>query len=353
MRFIHCADLHLDSKIDSLPKEHAKVRRQEIIASFERLCTFAKDNSVTAVIIAGDAFDTRKVSTKTLSRFFHAISKTPCDFLYLAGNHDEATIKFAQDIPNNLYFFQDDWTQFRYGNVNIVGANSVSYGILSETLSLNEQDKNIVVMHGQIAGYKSDIDAELISLPRLKNKHIDYLALGHIHSYSLEKLDNRGVFAYSGCLDGRGFDETGEKGFILLEETEKGFDSQFIPFSSRQFIEEEYVLNSEFDWWKQVDAIISTLLIKYNESSLIKLVLKGKHKADYFKDLASLTEKLNQKFFYAKVYDKTTLQIDVKDYEYDKSVKGEFVRLVFSSDLNEEQKNSIILCGLNAFKGEE
>jgi exonuclease SbcD len=48
---------------------------------------------------------------------------------------------------------------------------------------------------------------EVISLKELKNKAIDYLALGHIHSYKMEQLDSRGVYCYPGCLEGRGFDE--------------------------------------------------------------------------------------------------------------------------------------------------
>ena len=62
--------------------------------------------------------------------------------------------------------------------------------------------------------------------------------------------------------------------------------------------------------------------------------------------------KLTIYFFFAKVYDKTQLKVNVIDYESDKSVKGEFVRAVCESDLSSEQKNKIIACGLSALKGE-
>ncbi len=352
MRFIHCADLHLDSKIQSLPTEKARIRREEVLSSFERLLDYASLNEITAVIIAGDTFDTQKISAKTLSRVLHKIKNTPCDVLYLAGNHDEAFIKSYPDLPENLHFFGDDWTEFKYGNVNIVGANPGAYGILPDTLNLNENDKNIVVMHGQVAGYKTDEKAELISIPKLKNKNIDYLALGHIHYYSEKELDARGKYAYSGCLDARGFDETGEKGFVLITETEKGLNTEFVKFSSRQFVESEYEINPEFSWWEQVSVIEKMLTEKYSSNFLIKLVLKGRYKLDYFKDVDGLVESLNKKFFFAKVYDKTSLDICLEDFEYDKSIKGEFVRLVLKSDLTEEEKNSVILTGFNALKGE-
>ena len=57
MKFIHCADLHIDSKIKTLPSDKSKIRREEIIRTFERLTDYAAENGVTAVIIAGDMFD--------------------------------------------------------------------------------------------------------------------------------------------------------------------------------------------------------------------------------------------------------------------------------------------------------
>ena len=50
MKFIHCADLHLNSRIDTLPTEKAKIRREEILRSFEKLCEYAK---VKGVALAG------------------------------------------------------------------------------------------------------------------------------------------------------------------------------------------------------------------------------------------------------------------------------------------------------------
>ena len=45
--------------------------------------------------------------------------------------------------------------------------------------------------------------------------------------------------------------------------------------------------------------------------------------------------------------------VDEKDYEFDKSVRGEFVRAVWESSLSLEMKSKVISCGLNALKGEE
>ena len=86
---------------------------------------------------------------------------------------------------------------------------------------------------------------------------------------------------------------------------------------------------------------------------MIKVILTGSHDTDYYIDIDSLTLKLNDIFFYVKVYDNTALKIDLNIYKNDKSVRGEFVRTVLSSNLTTEQKNKVILCGLSALKGEE
>lgn len=61
---------------------------------------------------------------------------------------------------------------------------------------------NIVTLHGQV-GVVSGVGQ--VNISKLKNKGIDYLALGHIHTYAEQTLDGKGIYCYSGCLEGRGF----------------------------------------------------------------------------------------------------------------------------------------------------
>ncbi|MBE5750608.1 MAG: exonuclease SbcCD subunit D [Clostridiales bacterium] len=357
MKFIHCADLHLDSKIETLPSEKTKIRREEILRTFERLSDFAGDNSVSAVIIAGDMFDTSKVSNKTKLRIFNAIkSNENVDFLYLSGNHDEEFMLDSDNVPSNLKFFGDEWTEFNYGNVLVSGIklNKNNSSSAFDTLNLPQNKFNIVTMHGQVAGYKSKEDAEVISIPKLKDKNVDYLALGHIHGYSSGRIDERGVYAYSGCLDGRGFDETGNKGFILVDVDENSKAKyEFVNFSSRNFYDVEFVVSGYDDWFKLREEIIQNLKSNYDKNSLIKVILKGEHAPDFDIDKEGLSSRLNEEFFFAKVYDKTELKVNVEDFALDKSVRGEFVRAVWESDLSNEEKSRVIMCGINALKGEE
>lgn len=357
MKFIHCADLHLDSKIETLPAEKSKTRRYEILRSFERLSAYAEENGVTAVIIAGDMFDTGRVTAKTAERVLRAIEGAESvDFLYLSGNHDDDNfISKLEYLPKNLKVFNDTWTTYSYGNVNIGGIKltPTNSGAVYDGLSLDENSLNIVVMHGQIAGYKSDEAAEIISIPRLREKNIDYLALGHIHSFCEGDIDNRGKYAYSGCLDGRGFDETGEKGFVLIETDDKKIKTEFVSFSSRRLYEFEFDVGGETSFYSLSEKILNFLYSNCTKNDVVKVVLKGEHEENFDIDKDGLSARLNEELFYAKIYDKTELKINIEDYLLDKSVRGEFVRSVWESDMDNLTKQKVIMCGINALKGED
>ena len=357
MKFIHTADIHLDSKIDGLSAQKSKIRREEILITFENMVNYAVLNGVRAIIISGDAFDSKKITIKTISRVREVIIQNPqLDFLYLPGNHDgDSFISSLEDIPKNLKVFGDSWTKFSYENVDVWGmvVNEINNSTFYENLNLDQDKINIVCLHGQVVGFKSNIVSELISIPKLKNKNIDYLALGHIHSYSFGTIDERGVYAYSGCLEGRGFDETGDKGFSLLNVADNKISSEFVKFSKRNLYEHEFDVSQYSSWVSARTQIITELESKYPSTSLIKLVLKGERDTAFDIDIEGLNILLNNKFFFAKIYDKTELKVNIEDYLYDKTVRGEFVRAVWESDMDELMKRRVIMCGINALKGEE
>lgn len=359
MKLIHCADLHLDSGIKDLPSEKGKILREDVLHSFERLVDFAAENGVKAVIIAGDFFDSEKITKKTFGRVLFAMSSHPeTDFLYLAGNHDEdAFVKnfYDENLPSNLIVFGEGLSLKEYGEVNVYGVcnNSVNGNYVIQTLSPEKDKINVVVMHGQVADYNTDFVKDVISLPKLKEKNIDYLALGHYHTYSEGKLDSRGKYAYSGCLQGRGFDELGTKGFVLLDAENGKITTEFIDFSVRNFYEYSFDVGKYADWFTAKTKLIDELKKNYDAKSAIKIILCGKHKTEFAIDKNELETRLNELFFFCKVYDKTSLLISPEDYAYDKSVRGEFVRSVMESDLDDEEKYKVIMCGLNALRGEE
>ena len=359
MKIIHCSDLHLDSKMETnLDKEKARERKNEILITFERMVNYAKENEVKVIIIAGDLFDKKTITIKAKNTVKNAIISNPeIDFVYLKGNHDEAGfLDEDEELPQNLKTFNSyNWTTYDYDDLTISGiefGNVENYEIYN-SLILEKNKKNIVVMHGQESETDVKDKAEIINLKALKNKNIDYLALGHIHTYKKGKLDNRGVYCYSGCLEGRGFDECGEKGFVLLELKNDKIKTKFIPFSSRTLYEVNVDLTGITEN-KDIENKIKEELKDIPKTSLVKLVLGGEIEIGEQRDIEYLTKKFESDFYYLKIEDKPHFKIDYMKYQNDISLKGEFIRTVIDQkDLTEEEKSKIISTGIKALSGED
>lgn len=360
MKIIHCSDLHLDSKMKSnFDSKKAKERRDEILRTYQNMINYAAKNEVRIILIAGDMFDKKNITVKVKNIVLDSINSNPqIDFVYLKGNHDESNfISDLESIPSNLKLFNPNkWTTYEYGKIKISGiefGELESYEIYN-TLMLNKNDINIVTMHGQESKYDSKDKTDIINIQSLKNKNIDYLALGHIHKFKQEKLDTRGTYCYSGCLEGRGFDECGEKGFVLLDINEETSEitSKFIPFSERILYEINVDATDTFttlDTENKIDEKIKDI----EKKALIKIVLTGKVDIDTERDINYLEKKYKNLYYYAKIYDETTLKIDYMNYENDASLKGEFIRLVLKQNFSEEEKRKIIVTGIKALSGEE
>lgn len=361
MKIIHCADLHLDSRMTAnLSKEQARERKKEIIRTFTRMVEYAASNQVRVILIAGDLFDTRNVSAMARNTVRDMISTHPeIDFLYLRGNHDNDNfLSKMEELPENLLLFDEKWKAYRYGSIVISGVelSAANRAMVYNSLVLNHDDYNIVTMHGQTANYRSKEQAENISLNDLCNKNIDYLALGHVHGYVQNKLDNRGVFCYAGCLEGRGFDECGPKGFVLLDVDEKSHSAvtSFVPIASRTLYTLEVDVSGAMttsDAAARIEKAIAEQ--SYPSGSMVKFVLTGDVEVDAEFNTDYLQDLFSDYFYFEKVYDKTKLRIDYSDYEKDASLKGEFIRMVLGSDMSEEQKTEVIRCGILALSGEE
>lgn len=353
MKIIHCSDLHLDSKMESnLTFQQAQQRNAEILTTFSNMVTYAEENGVSVILIAGDLFDTERTSEKTVSWVLDRMEKASnIDFLYLRGNHDESKRAFScRDLPKNLKLFGDSWTDYSYGDVTISGAELTKENCLSiyDSLSLNPQALNIVTLHGQIATKPGE---DCVCLPLLRNKHIQYLALGHLHSYQKEQLEIGAEYCYCGCLEGRGFDECGEKGFVLLDTENHCVKTQFVPFAHRTL----YSIPVDISDLSTVSEILRAMrkaAEKVSSDSLLKFTLTGTYSLNTQKDLQFLQNMLSPGYYFVKIQDESHLAIEKASYENDISLKGEFVRMVMASDLSQDEKDRIICTGIQALSGE-
>ena len=350
MRIIHTADLHLDSRLETnLDPIKAKERKRELLLSFENLVTYATNNKVDAILISGDLFDRPKTSTKTKEYILDLIEDAKSiEFYIVYGNHDENMFsEHLRQMPTNLHIFGDKWQTFSFQGINITGISGTELTLATYDNLVLEKDKvNLVMLHGDINSSSS------IRLSALKDKYIDYLALGHIHKYQKGRIDERGIWAYPGCLEGRGFDEEGIKGFILLTINDNAVESKFVPFSKR-VLHDIFVDITDCENWSDIRKNINLKLTDIQPTDMVRIRLIGSYDLDLIKQNDLLEASLNQQYFFARVEDESRLRINPMDYENDISLKGEFIRNVLKSKLPEDEKIRIIEYGIKALMKEE
>ncbi len=350
MKFIHTADVHLGSKINlNAKKSQVDLRRLEVRATFKNIVELAKRENATAILLCGDVFDGERALKKDKEFFYNVVKSNPdIDFLYLRGNHD--ILEGYSEALENLKLFSDTWTYYEYDGVTISGIEITSKNASSlyQTLNLQENRLNIAMLHGQV----SDATGKnLINLTKLKDKNIDYLALGHVHSHREDKLDERGVYAYSGCPEGRGFDEAGEKSVVLLETKGDKISRTVIPTSQR-IISNYRVdcagLENVYDVYSRIKE-----LCKLTKNDIYRIELYGDVEFDTSEIEEELIGYLKGECFTISVKDNLKRKIDLESLKGDVSLKGEFLRSVYSSNLTEDEKSEIASLGVKVLSGRE
>jgi len=338
MRIIHCADLHLDSVMTKhFDEETAAIRRRELLLDFERMVEYAKEHRVQAILIAGDLFDTDVVSRMTAETVRRMIaSSEEIAFYYLRGNHDIHSVLREEPVPKNLHLFSKNPITYQQEDVYITGAEGIT-----DSLQLPEDGCQIVMLHG--------MDGKDFSLAKLQNTGIDYLALGHLHTYQWGALSEHGVYCYPGCLSGRGFDECGEKGFVLLETKGRKVLHTFIPFARRRLWDVPVdVSKPEEDVVSQIKKATADIA----KTDMVRVSLQGEVDSVGEWNLAYLQMRFAEHFFVFQIKDRTALRLDMEALKKDRTMRGEFLRLVQEQEMTDSKKKAIAQLGLRALMGE-
>ncbi len=352
MKIIHTSDIHLCSPLTTrLSPIAARERKRELTATFRRIIDDALRMSAEGIIIAGDLFDNERVSASAIDEIMGIIEKCrTVTFFYLPGNHEKDVIRDSgAKIPDNLKIFGEEWTYFNYGNITFAGRSEICDDAFS-SLALDQNQINVVVLHGELSERTKAPDK--IGIKDIERMPIDYLALGHYHSYSAVDIGKRTTAVYCGTPEGRGFDEAGDKGYVVIDT-----DGRFIThrFKSGAF-RTLRIIGVDISGATrpiELEDRVAKALVEASPSDLVRVVLEGEHAPGAVRDTDSLEKRFAPSYFYFEVKDKSRLKISPEEYKNDKSLKGEFIRLVMSKDgLTDEEKDAVIECGIRALAGE-
>ena len=110
---------------------------------------------------------------------------------------------------------------------------------------------------------------------------------------------------------------------------------------------------SELTTQNEIIAEAKRVLDSARREDIVRLVITGTHSPELYADCELISISFEREFFHFEVRDLSRLIINAEDYRFDKSLKGEFIRVVYGKeDLSEEEKDKIIRLGLGALMGE-
>jgi DNA repair protein SbcD/Mre11 len=231
MKFIHTADLHLDSPLRGLssyadaPAERLRTATRD---AFHNLVTQAIDEEVDFMVIAGDIYDgdwkdfnTGLFFVRQMGRLRQA--KIPVYLLY--GNHDaDSEMTRSLELPDNVHTFSSRKSETFLIVDKKVALHGRSFKVAAtkENLLPSYPEPmagwlNIGVLHTALEGNTEHARYAPCSLGELHAKGYQYWALGHVHEHWIHR--GRVTIAYPGNLQGRHIRELGARGALLVNAT--------------------------------------------------------------------------------------------------------------------------------------
>jgi DNA repair exonuclease SbcCD nuclease subunit len=229
LRFLHAADLHLDSPLKGLARyEGAPVEAMQraLRGAVENLVRLAIERQVSFVLIAGDVYD-RDCPGFDTPLFFSAqmqkLAAAAIPVVLISGNHDAANkMTKSLRLPPNCRRLSPDAPDTHV--LEDLGTAVHGQGFAEERVCKNLAAAypaairgvyNIGLLHTCATGSDAHEKYAPCSLDDLRAKQYDYWALGHIHKRQTLIQDPHAVFP--GNVQGRDIGETGAKGCVIVE----------------------------------------------------------------------------------------------------------------------------------------
>lgn len=242
MKILHSADWHLDAPLTGKSEEQARFLRAALLKVPQQIVDTAKAEGCDLLLLAGDLFDGEH-TRESLKALMEALESAAMPVFIAPGNHDFCRPNspyITENWPDNVHIFKKPVIE----SVHLPQLGCTIYGAGYEAMDCPGLLKNFSVTDApglHIGILHSDPTQPAtpyapMTMLQLRQSGLDYLALGHIHkSGSLRSGDT--ICAWPGCPMGKGYDETGEKG-VLLVELDETVAVQFRTLDTPRFYDE-------------------------------------------------------------------------------------------------------------------
>ena len=247
VRFVHCADLHLDAPFQGVSATDDRVRQALVSATYEafsRVVDVCLERDAEFLLIAGDTYNSRDKSLKSQLAFQGEIARlgaADIPVFIAQGNHDPADGWSATLAPlQNLTYFPVD----RVGRIEVHAEGEVRcvlYGRgfkrAAETANYAREFRRtpedgiaIGVLHTNVGGNTDYEPYAPCTVEDLRSAGMDYWALGHIHKPG--RVCTEPLAVYSGSPQGLNPKETGAHGCYVVEVSDGIVAEEFVPCAS-------------------------------------------------------------------------------------------------------------------------
>jgi len=286
IRLLHTADLHLDRGFRGFPGLKGTMRRMEIIDKFINIMEIAQKEKVQAVLIAGDLFDNDKPSMGTVEvvkEQFRILKKAGINVLITPGTHDyndPVSVWNREVFSENVHVFKSTmFTGKNYPDLNLTvygAANNTSdssrHIMRDVKLETDNSFRNKVIMaHGSVQVPRARSEKYFpITKEEINIMKVDYVALGHYHSYY--PFDTKVKAAYPGSPVLLDFEEKKEKYAILVRILEKEVSVDPIRIKQKYEMNETEI---ECEGILTEEDLIGRLKLFAGKNRILRVVLKG------------------------------------------------------------------------------
>lgn len=273
------------------------------------------------VLLAGDLFDSARIYRDTLDALKALFADIPAEIFIAPGNHDwlaQGSPYLTEQWGSNVHIF----TSPEITRVHLEELNCDVYGaaftapemppLLQNFRVEDESAMNLMVLHGdlQAASVYNPISSGDIAASGL-----DYLALGHVHSASVQRF-GKTTCAFCGCLMGRGFDECGEKGVLRVTVSKTDCRTELLPLAPWKY----EILPVEIGENALTDILAA--LPENTENDCYRIVLTGECDAPA---LSELERALAPRFYSLSLRDRTRVKTELWAGAGEDTLRGHFL----------------------------
>ena len=249
IRFLHCADIHLDRPFGGRGlKDYSEMRRTDVWKTFESIIRLAEDELVDFILVCGDLYEHDYASRATIQRVGSLFGRLTIPVVVLPGNHDPYVANSwykTWNWPDNVVILDNEKPTVRLDALNTFIHGEGFSAFRQDTPDLSTVTRpfsdcfNIFMLHGTLDMNFSNRPFNPVSSGELADLGYDYYALGHFHNLKTDfKLKNA---ANPGSPEPLGFDETGDHGVLLVtlerdEHGKKALDIREINLAQKRYV---------------------------------------------------------------------------------------------------------------------